>query len=490
MGFKDEVEKLIADKKVDEIKKIKNKFLERDIYKDLVDWKNTDDSVLFLRGPRQVGKTYLLKKLGSENFKKVVYVDLTLKKEGNKFLEIYKKFVESGEFGSNDKDKRLLWLGVFMEYDKEFTDSEDTLIIIDEIQESSSIFNSIREFNRNLNCMVAVIGSYLGVAQFRNDFRVSAGDYTVYELNSLSYVEFLKATGIYEKYKGIKEIEKNKLTVEEMEICKEVENYYDIYTQIGGYPEVVKNYLRNKNIDKCKEIVGKLLEFFFEESKAYFSDIIESTLFKKTLVLTIQDLVSRTNNLQKQDKFITFRENINESKIRKEEKIRCLNWLLTGNILGSCYVYNELNKLTITDVEKYYFKDIGMLNYLCETIGTVQKSDIDGVRAENFVYLYLNNNVKVIGKSRGISKDTSVNSYCNKNKNVEIDFILNTYNDKKVALEVKSSKGKTTSSETELSDGDLDCIIKLVKMYGGIQENKITVPIFMVDKLKEILDKI
>lgn len=44
-----------------------------------------------------------------------------------------------------------------------YKDTRDTILIIDEIQTSAEIYNSLRDLKRSLNCDIAVTGSYLGV---------------------------------------------------------------------------------------------------------------------------------------------------------------------------------------------------------------------------------------------------------------------------------------------------------------------------------------
>lgn len=51
---------------------------------------------------------------------------------------------------------------MFLRYEPDFCDSKDTVVIIDEIQESAEIYNRIREFTRSLESDFIVTGSYLG----------------------------------------------------------------------------------------------------------------------------------------------------------------------------------------------------------------------------------------------------------------------------------------------------------------------------------------
>ena len=48
--------------------------MKRFIMNELIKWKNSDDrKPLIVRGARQVGKTYILKEFGNENYENVAY---------------------------------------------------------------------------------------------------------------------------------------------------------------------------------------------------------------------------------------------------------------------------------------------------------------------------------------------------------------------------------------------------------------------------------
>ena len=56
--------------------RIKNKDMKRKIYQKLEEWKNRKNrKPLILKGTRQVGKTYILKRFGQEAFDKFHYVN-------------------------------------------------------------------------------------------------------------------------------------------------------------------------------------------------------------------------------------------------------------------------------------------------------------------------------------------------------------------------------------------------------------------------------
>lgn len=122
--------------------------IERDVYKDFLNWKNNSDLVLLVEGVRQVGKTYIVTKFANENFKNVIYINIA-DNTGKVFIDILNKYISIG-------DEKKLLLNTLTEYSKTFTNTKDTVVIIDEIQESSLVYNKIRSFNRLMYCKFMV----------------------------------------------------------------------------------------------------------------------------------------------------------------------------------------------------------------------------------------------------------------------------------------------------------------------------------------------
>jgi len=165
--------------------------LKRTIYNKLLSWKaQTRRATLELSGARQVGKTYIVNKFADEQYAHKIYINM-LELSGELFLENYyelKKIMKNGTHIANPIHE-LIKL-----YCPDFQDSKDTIIIIDEIQESPDIYNRIREFTRELNSDFIITGSYLGRI-LNKEFKYSAGDMVSLEINTLSFEEFLTANG-------------------------------------------------------------------------------------------------------------------------------------------------------------------------------------------------------------------------------------------------------------------------------------------------------
>ena len=139
--------------------------MERKIMKKLIEWKNDHNrKPLILRGARQVGKTYILKQFGKENYNNVAYFNF------DHDQELYQLF-------ENTKDpKRILEQLSFV--NGEAIIPEKTLIIFDEIQECPNTLNSLKYFNEEANeYHIISAGSLLGIRLSHTSFPVGKVDF-------------------------------------------------------------------------------------------------------------------------------------------------------------------------------------------------------------------------------------------------------------------------------------------------------------------------
>ncbi|MGM9979065.1 MAG: AAA family ATPase [Clostridium sp.] len=160
-------------------------YIEREVYKSLVNWKNSGEEPLLVEGARQVGKTYLVKKFAEENFSTYLYIDMA-SNSGDRLLSLLNKH-------KNANSNKEMLIKALTEFSPHFKDNSNTLVIIDEIQESYEVYNLIRSFNRECKWRFILISSYLGRVSLDKKMWVSAGDLTKLEIKPLTFREFLKA---------------------------------------------------------------------------------------------------------------------------------------------------------------------------------------------------------------------------------------------------------------------------------------------------------
>ena len=257
-------------------------YLKRKIYSQLLEWKNdTGHSTLEVTGARQVGKTYIINKFADENFRHKIYINL-FEQSGQQFMQCYKQ-ATAWEPGTKRPEHPLH--DVFRLFDVEFEDTEDTVIIIDEIQESSEVYNRIREFTRQFQARFIVTGSYLGKI-YDPEFRYSSGDVTSLPIYTLSFEEFLQAYNeeLYNEYLTLSPV-----MPQEDQIHQQLTEAYEIYTHIGGYPKVVETYLETGDFQKAQGVLVKIIDTFTNESIRYFSDILDTRVFTQIFLFHLPD---------------------------------------------------------------------------------------------------------------------------------------------------------------------------------------------------------
>lgn len=454
-------------------------FFERNIYNNLKTWaKQTSNYALYLEGPRQVGKTSILTKLGAEHFDQYVYINIRGSQATAHFENIVNKHLAEYGHGQQESDYGPMWESIFKTYNPAYTNAPQTLVIIDEVQESQLAYNAIRQIRRSLDSKLAISGSYLGVISQHRGYNISAGDIRYVELSSLTFIEFLKANGIWDAYDPIQTFDISKMSAAEKEICETVRALYAVYCKIGGYPDVVREWVASKDIDACKEIVAQLLRSFYDESSRYFEEVVGRTLWARTLEKVATHMVTKSGDLDKTIAKESFRdENAQGLEVRRKDKINALKWLDDCRIIGTVPVYDALERVaSISNQSMFFFRDMGLMTQLCENSALVLPSDLDGMQAENFVYLHLLDNPDQLFMNTGVH---SFNSPWG-----QIDFVMHSIDRKRYGIEVKHGSGNTKTGDKALADGKIDALIRIQNTYGSINGNLITVPIFMLDKLR------
>ena len=170
--------------------------LKRNAYEQMLAWKRRGrHRTLEVSGARQVGKTYLVNKFADKEYEHKEYINL-LEMSGKLFINHYRQIREDMKNGLQLPNPVL---ELMRRYKPTFVDDENTVVIIDKIQESAEIYNRIREFTRYMKSDFIVIGSYLGRV-LNKEFKYSAGDMVSLEIHTLDFEEFLYAVDANDQF--------------------------------------------------------------------------------------------------------------------------------------------------------------------------------------------------------------------------------------------------------------------------------------------------
>lgn len=448
-------------------------YLKRKIYDKLLIWKKEGSLTLEVTGARQVGKTYIIRKFAEENFCHTIYINM-LEDSGNEFLECL-HVARKWEPGTERPDQPVH--KAFLLYNKDFKDTTDTVVIIDEIQESPEVYNLVRDFTRKFECRFIITGSYLG-RTLNKEFKISAGDLTSLRIETLDFEEFADAFGMAEDYKqaGLFDPDRDKA-------FDELTDLFGLYLEIGGYPAVVKEYLETQSKEKCWEKLEDVIHLFCTESIRYFDDILDAAVYDNIFCSVSRILIREKKGLDADN----FNESLQKlvtqdysSNISKAICNRAMMWLQSAGILDFAGKITECNIMDFKGRCRCYFTDVGLAYYFLRKIGADMPS-IRGMLHENYVFLELRRRVE---RMKEIALETPAFATY---KGGEIDFYVKSLRGREYtyAVEVKSGKQPAPTGHRALEDGKVDYLVLLKgDTKGGQAEKVITLPIFLFPQFK------
>lgn len=216
--------------------------MKREIYTKLLEWQSRrDHKPLVLDGARQVGKTYILKEFGAKEYKSVSYVNLD------------KDAVAKSIFEPDHDIKRIIrTLSAHTGVD---IVPKDTLIIIDEIQESSEALGCLKYFKEDSpEYDVAVAGSLLGIS-IHQDQSFPVGMIEIVRMFPMSFHEFMNATGNGKLTQLLLDCDWNAVNTLNKKYIELLQQYY----YVGGMPEAIACYISGKGPNTIRKIQKDIL---------------------------------------------------------------------------------------------------------------------------------------------------------------------------------------------------------------------------------------
>ncbi len=232
--------------------------LKREIINELISWKNRPHHPLVVRGLRQIGKTYIVKQFGKENYENTIYLDLRSN------VAVHEAF-----YGDFDVDQMILKISA-VEKNARFIPGK-TLLILDEIQDCANARSSLKYWDIDGRFDVICTGSFLGVKGFRNPYvrGISVGYEEQITMYPLTFREFLINTGMDSKVFDYVQKSINEKTMIDSMVHDSMRQLYLQYLLVGGMPEVVNTFFETHDINQVREKQKQILNSIKDDFGRY-----------------------------------------------------------------------------------------------------------------------------------------------------------------------------------------------------------------------------
>lgn len=431
----------------------------RKIYKKLLSWKNTkeDNKPLMLLGARQVGKTYIIENFCQKEFSNFKEINLL---RDLRVLNLYKDT-------TLDSNEKYNFLKTIIEFD---LDKPDSVLFIDEIQESQELIAELKYFCEvHNNVKIICAGSLLGVKLKRANFSFPVGKVKMLMMHPMDFEEFLIALDKPMLLNTIRECYKNNRAMNE-ELHNLALLYYKYYLITGGMPESVRNFIKNDcDIIKYDSTIKEnIIDAYLKDMKKYVINLNETLKIEKVY----DSIPKQISNESKKFQF---------SKIEKNAKTRdyelSLDWLDASNLILTSYRVSMPDKplaaFRIDDFFKLFINDVGLLNHMLK----IRYADILNDDLSLFKGAFVENYVA----SQFVSNEIDL-YYWVSDGIAEIDFLI--YNeDGIIPVEVKAANNTQSKSlKTYMDKFNPKYAIRISsKNFGYNEEKRIkSIPLYAV----------
>jgi predicted AAA+ superfamily ATPase len=449
--------------------------LKRKIYDYLLAWRKKEKrKPLLISGCRQVGKTFIVRYFGEQNYNSVIYLDFMKHPE---YGQIFK--------GSLDVDTLMLSITALIPGSKAIPNK--TLLIFDEIQECPEARSSLKYFYADGRFDLIGTGSFLGVNGYIKGTipSVPVGSEEKLTLYPLDFEEFLWANGIRHETIALLADSLDQQKPIPLAIHERIMELFRQYLCVGGFPEGVVTFIETHDMNAVRKYEISLSESLSDDFGRHKKED-GTTYFSASEVARIRaNFDSLPRQLAKEYK--KFQYSMVKCSCKNPEKRDALEFLFDSGLAVPCHnlLIPELplDGNSIDNEFKVYMADIGLLVSRFEN-GTA--SDIlngnlgiyKGAIYENLV-------------ADALSKMGRKLYYFHKESGLEIDFVIR-YKGESVLLEAKSETGNAKSLKAVLASYERYHVRKAIKLGNyniGFENSVLTMPYYLVFLLRENDDR-
>jgi predicted AAA+ superfamily ATPase len=301
----------------------------------LINWKSNEHrKPLIIRGARQVGKTTLVRDFAA-SYPHAILLNL----EKNADRSYFEDF----------DDVQNIFEALFLAYNISPTEINNTLLFIDEIQESPKAIQLLRYFYEELPALHVISAGSLLEFALKDVISFPVGRAEFLYLHPLNFHEYLEAIGRQDLQKQLQEVPVKPAA------HKLLMDIFHRYAIIGGMPEIVNTDVQQHNLAGLPQVYESIWGTYKNDVEKYTSNDTERKVIKH--IMNTAPL-----HLDERIKFQGF----GNSNYRSREMGEAFRILEDAKVLKLIYPTTDIHPPLKTDLKKsprLQFLDTGLINY-------------------------------------------------------------------------------------------------------------------------------
>lgn len=382
--------------------------------------KSNCNKVLIIDGARQVGKSFIIRKVGSEIFENYIEINLLEDKQNARLFE-------------NVNSTEDFYFSLSTIAGDKMKEKENTLIFLDEIQEYPQLLTLLKFLKHDNKFEYIASGSLLGVTLSQTT-SIPMGSIEIKRMYQLDFEEFLIANGFSEQTIKILENKFLSRTSLDEAMHSKLLDLFKKYLIVGGLPDCVNTFIATKNVMQIRQIQTDIASFYAADAGKYDTE-------HRLKIRRIYEMMPSV--MQNTKKRIVIKDIEDIKGKRYANYIDEFDYLISSGIAHDVKaISNPIFPLCQSEDKnllKLYMNDVGLLSNILFRHNT--KPIMDDIRSINLGALYetvVATQLKALGHK--------LFYYDNRSRG-EVDFLIDDYESLSVLpLEVKSGRDYTIHS--------------------------------------------
>lgn len=411
--------------------------LKRKISKQIENYlKSGGDKMLVVDGARQIGKSFIIREIGSRLFPNFIEINMEKDKQGDRL------FAEA-------KTTENFYLALSAVAGDRMSDKKSTLVFIDEIQAYDHLLTLVKFLMEEGRFTYIASGSLLGVT-LKKTQSIPIGSITPLHMYPLDFEEFLWANGV------------GRLVIEDLRRCfeervspnesihRKMLDLFRKYLLVGGLPDAVNTYVKEHNIVKVRDVHRGILELYGLDASKY-----EKESSRKLKILRIYEMIP--SNLENKKKRVKVKDIEGKKGKRTSDYQDEFDYLVSSGVALEVDAISQpaypLRQNAGKNLLKLYLNDCGLFTGIL--YGNDIRPVLEDIRSVNLGSVYETVVAQEL-KAHGFDL-----YYYDNKKNGEVDYLIDDVrNMSSIPLEVKSGKDYTTHSALDRFVANRDYAIR------------------------------